>query len=270
MIVSIPSVSVIIPCYNHGMFIEEAIKSVEKSEKKDYEIIIIDDGSTDIQTITKLEQLRLKGFHVISQENTGAMGARNNGIRHSKGKYILPLDADNRIMPQMLSKTVQILEDDLTVSIVYSDREMFGTINETEKVKPFRLSDMLISNYIDACAIYRKDVWEKTGGYDENLPMQGWEDWDFWLTAYSLGFKFKYIPEVLFQYRVMEESAITRFMESPKLTEVKEYLFKKHSMLLYKEYINVKKELSEFEFNEKNLLRSAIKYLYKWIMKIFK
>jgi len=68
----------------------------------------------------------------------------------------------------------------------------------------------------------------------------------------------------------MEESAITRLMESPKLTLVKEYLFKKHSLLLYKEYVNVKKKLSEFEFNERNLLRSAIKYLYKWIMKIFK
>lgn len=188
---SCPIISVIIPCYNHGIFIEEAIKSVEKSDRKDYEIIIIDDGSTEIETISKLEQLRLNGFHVIYQENMGAMGARNNGIRNSIGKYILPLDADNRIMPQMISKAVQILENDPRVSIVYSDREMFGIANETKKVGTFRLPDMLLDNYIDACAVYRKDVWTKTGGYDENLPMQGWEDWDFWLTAYSHGFKFK-------------------------------------------------------------------------------
>jgi glycosyltransferase involved in cell wall biosynthesis len=269
-----PIISVIIPCYNHGMFIEEVLKSIEESERKDYEIIIIDDGSTDIETISKLEHLKSKGFQIISQMNMGAMSARNNGIRNSRGKYILPLDADNMIMPQMISKTIKILESDPSISIVYSDRKMFGIINEVNKVGSFRISDMLLGNYIDSCAVYRKEVWELTGGYDENMQMQGWEDWDFWLSAYSLGFNFRYIQEVLFQYRVLEESAITRLMSSPKLTEVKEYLFKKHSMLLYQEYVKVndllsdcKSKLSEFEFNERNLLRSSIKYLFKWIVR---
>jgi glycosyltransferase involved in cell wall biosynthesis len=267
-----PIISVIIPCYNHGMFIEEALKSIEESERKDYEIIIIDDGSTDSETISKLEHLKSKGYQIISQMNMGAMSARNNGIRNSRGKYILPLDADNMIMPQMISKTIKILESDPSVSIVYSDRKMFGIINEINKVGPFILSEMLLGNYIDACAVYRREVWEKTGGYDENMQMQGWEDWDFWLSAFSNGYIFEYISEVLFQYRVSEESAITRLMDSPRLSEVKAYLFKKHSCLLYQEYVEInrllyecKKKLSEFEFNEQNLIRSSIKYFYKWI-----
>ena len=92
-----PLISIVIPCYNHGQYIDEAIISVEEYKNKDYEIIIINDGSTDNFTNIRLEELKEGGYNVIVQKNQGLGKTRNNGIKIANGKYILPLDADNKI-----------------------------------------------------------------------------------------------------------------------------------------------------------------------------
>ncbi len=94
-----PPVSIIIPCFNHGKFLLEAIKSVEKCDKRLYELIIINDGSTDSFTANLIKSLLSQGYHVIEHENSGLSAARNTGIKAAHGRYILPLDADNRISP---------------------------------------------------------------------------------------------------------------------------------------------------------------------------
>ena len=71
---------------------------------------------------------------------------------------------------------------------------------------------MLVKNYIDACAIYRKKCWEEVGGYDENMPYQGKEDWDFWIAFGIRGFKFHHIKEITFKYRVSNSSMMTDFL----------------------------------------------------------
>jgi glycosyltransferase involved in cell wall biosynthesis len=91
-----PVISIIIPCYNQGQYILDAISSVEQyPDNSVYEIIIINDGSTDEISITVLKSLEEKGYHVLNQNNQGLSMARNNGIAIAKGKYILPLDADS-------------------------------------------------------------------------------------------------------------------------------------------------------------------------------
>lgn len=265
-----PIISVIIPCYNHGKYITEAIDSIEKSTRKDFEIIIINDGSTDKETIDQLEVFNKKGYIVLNQINKGAMNARNNGIKISKGKYVLPLDADNLIYPEMISKSVELMENDSSISIVYSDRMLFGERNGLIKVGTFNLPLMLIENQIDTCAVFRKEVWIKTGGYDENMPMQGWEDWDFWLTSYSLGFNFAYLPEPLFQYRVSVSSAIQNLMNSERLDEMKKYLMTKHVLLLNKEYKKLLERYNKYdallkilENHNKTILYRIAKFIYK-------
>jgi glycosyltransferase involved in cell wall biosynthesis len=106
-----PKVSIIIPCYNHGKYIMDAISSVEKIEDKNlYELIIINDGSTDEYTNTLLKELSDKGYYVIFQENKGLATSRNNAIAISKGEYILPLDADNKIRPEYIYKGINIYQ----------------------------------------------------------------------------------------------------------------------------------------------------------------
>src|SRR5262245_16412104 len=107
-----PLISIIIPCFNQGHFLKDALLSLEKCDKNLFEIIIINDGSTDESTNRYLRELSDQGLHVIFQNNTGLGQARNNGIMEAKGKYILPLDSDNKIRPEYLIKAIEILEKD--------------------------------------------------------------------------------------------------------------------------------------------------------------
>ncbi|HEY8916042.1 MAG TPA: glycosyltransferase family 2 protein, partial [Chitinophaga sp.] len=88
-----PIVSIIIPCYNQGHFLQDALKSLAACDADLYELIIVNDGSTDAATNTYLRELSNQGYHVIFQENQGLGAARNTGIRAAKGRYLLPLDA---------------------------------------------------------------------------------------------------------------------------------------------------------------------------------
>ena len=124
-------VSVIIPCYNHGAFIKEAIDSVFASLFKNYEIIIVNDGSTDELTLRVFKELE-KDFSgspnvtMIHQNNSGLPAARNMGIKRARGEYILPLDSDNRIRPRFLGSACQILDNNPKIGVVYAHAQLFG------------------------------------------------------------------------------------------------------------------------------------------------
>ncbi len=231
-------VSIIIPCYNHGAYIQDALDSVEKNNPDDYyEIIIINDGSTDDATIAKLKDLEKQGYRVIHQLNKGLSAARNHGIKKASGKYILPLDSDNKINPDYYRKAIEIFEKNAEVGIVYSDRSVFGMQEGTIPVGDFEAKRILPGNYIDACAVFRKSVWEKVGGYDENMPGGIYEDWEFWLSCIDNGYSFKYINAPLFGYRVLEASLVQKSLDPIIRRKVVNHIVKKHASL-YNRYVD--------------------------------
>ncbi len=123
-------ISLITPCYNHGKYIDEAIASIPYNKLNcEIEHIIINDGSTDPFTLKKLNQLGENGYNVIHQENMGLATARNNGIKMAKGKYILPLDSDNKLNENYFTKAVKVLENNETIDVVYGDSIFFGEEN---------------------------------------------------------------------------------------------------------------------------------------------
>ncbi|MGV8121882.1 MAG: glycosyltransferase [Candidatus Xenobiia bacterium LiM19] len=230
--------SIIIPCFNDGKYILEAIESVEKTISINYELIIVNDGSTDEATSRIINELEIKGYRVIHLHNLGPSAARNIGIQNSKGKYILPLDADNIIKPDFINLSVNILETNSFTDIVYTDREEFGLRNRVVSVDDFNLQKMLHENYIDTCAIYRRDVWRKCGGYDEKMKA-GLEDWDFWITAYYHGFRYFHIPLPLYLYRVKENSWTMLHINEAnekKVIDTTLYIYSKHPELFSKAY----------------------------------
>ena len=233
-------VSIVIPCYNHGKFIDEALRSVEViSEKNLYEIIIVNDGSTDEFTNTRLKELKEVGYNVIFQKNSGLAKSRNNGIVASKGKYILPLDADNKIRPEYIYEGCKILDECPDVNIVYGDAQKFGDEEGILKQGGYNLQKLMLTNYIDACAIYRREVWERTGGYDFRMPYQGIEDWAMWLNASFLSMKFHYLNKVVFDYRVLGNSMIRELRKNKiKGNANIEYLIKKHPEHFGPQYID--------------------------------
>jgi glycosyltransferase involved in cell wall biosynthesis len=194
--------SVVIPCYNQGEYLLEAIASVEACLDLVYEIVIVNDGSTDPVTVNVMRYLKEQGYSILNQENQGLSSARNNGIEKSQGRYILALDADNKIRPDYITKGIDVLDHNPDVGVVYGKPEWFGEGQRSWEIpEKFDAGRLILGNYIDACAVFRKSLWEDCGGYDSNMLL-GWEDWDLWLSALERGWKFHYIPEVLFDYRV--------------------------------------------------------------------
>jgi len=231
-------ISIIIPCYNQGIYIEEALQSILQCEDKSiYEIIIVNDGSTDEITLNKLKEISAKGYTMINQANKGLGAARNAGIKAACGKYILPLDCDNKIRPEYIYEGIKLLDKDPSLDVVYSDAEYFGEKTGTWESGEFNLQRLMIENYIDACAIFRKSTWERIGGYDENMPVMGYEDWDLWLRIAFQNGKFAYINRMLFYYRYSSKSMI-HTVQKNKLSIIFEYMEKKHSLYLNRLYLN--------------------------------
>lgn len=259
-----PKVSVVIPCFNHGEFLRDAVESVVKLNRPDVELIVVDDGSTDEPTRTGMVTLQKEGHHVIRQDNNGLAAARNAGILASRGEYILPLDADNRIRRAYIERSIEILDGNPDVGVVYGDAEYIGLRVGRWEVGSFDPVRLLKTNYIDACAVYRRSVWEKNGGYDGGMPVQGLEDWDFWVGALEHGWQFVYVPEILFEYRVSNESMITRARDFwPSLEE---FVSRKHGLVYKKAWLSNLSDIEELH-RERESIVLTLKNLRRLVRK---
>jgi glycosyltransferase involved in cell wall biosynthesis len=227
--VDVIDISVVIPCFNHGEYILDAIASVEASSEVNYELIIINDGSTDTYTLGILHELRDRGYHVVDLENQGLANARNHGISLASGRYILPLDSDNKIRPDYMHKGIDKLDACPEIGIVYGDVEFFGETTGVWALPDFDLYRLMLGNFIDACAVFRKQVWQDCGGYDTNIPDKlGYEDWDFWLSAAESGWQFWHVPEVMFDYRTRSDSMVQTCKQPINQKRLVHYICAKH------------------------------------------
>ncbi len=203
-----PTVSVVIPCFNHAEYLPEAVASVAAQTFRDWEIVIVDDGSTDA-TAETAERLMAahpdRRIRLIRQPNEGVPGARNNGIAASTGRYILPLDADDLLLPEMLVKTVALLEAEPAVAIAYTDYEHFGSESRRAETGTWDLDALCLSNQVSISSLFRREVWDTVGGYNPNMRW-GYEDWDFWIGAAEQGFVGRRIAEPLWLYRKRPDS----------------------------------------------------------------
>lgn len=227
-----PLISIVIPCFNDGKYLPDALSGIGEIKDVNYEVIIINDGSTDTLTLDYLEKLDKNTYIVIHQKNKGVSSARNAGIAIARGAYILALDADNMIKPDYVYTGTEFLENNPEFDIFYSDQIRFGITNRIIEVPEFDLISLISNNCVDTCAIFRKEVWETCGGYDEN--MVGFEDWELWMRAYIDGFKFYHHPEPLFFYREksLEESLNLQCQIPANYTKLLSYIYAKHSRLI--------------------------------------
>jgi glycosyltransferase involved in cell wall biosynthesis len=229
-------VSVVIPCFNHGLYLWEAIRSVEQAGYPHYEIIVVDDGSTDELTRKVAQEVKDAGYQIILQENKGVAASRNTAIALAKGKYIIPLDADNRLLKPYFFEGVKILDQYPQVGVVYGDALIIGEKSGDWKNHPLKLEEILFENYIDTCAIIRKSMWEDVGGYDVNAPVPTRQDYIFWLDCIGKDWKFKYLPSYCFEYRFLDNSEVRKYSRiSSKRRIITEYLFERQKHLIQRE-----------------------------------
>jgi glycosyltransferase involved in cell wall biosynthesis len=233
-----PDFSIIIPCYNQGAFLQEAINSVLSCDDRLYELIIVNDGSTDPATMDVFTHLEQQGFTIIHKENGGLASARNAGIEKAVGKYILPLDADNKIRPGYMLHSKEVLDRQAEIGVVYGDAAYFGERQGEWRVGAFNLQRLMIANYIDACAVIRKTVFDQLGGYDVDLKTSGVEDWELWLRCAFNGIGFYYVNEIVFDYRVLNTSMSKTYARSyEKRNYFEEQIQTKYNSFLGKDWI---------------------------------
>lgn len=257
--------SVIIPCYNHGAYIEDAIDSVLKyPHLDDLEIIVVNDGSTDLLTINILSKLSKLRTRVISQGNKGLGAARNRGISEAIGQNILLLDSDNTIDFNYLIEAKKIFSANNNIGIVYSDKYIFGKGLRTKHVKVADFNPkmmLLVGNFIDACAVIRKLVFDNYGGYAENMPYMGFEDWEFWVKCIGHEVEFYHIKKPLFNYRDSPESMLKNTLK--KKVELTDYIIQKHH-LTYAKYIQ--EITKEYSYMKRKPIRYTLKNMFKNIL----
>lgn len=226
-----PLVSVIVPIYNMQLYLRETIESVLKSSYSPYELILVDDGSTDNSAeIAKEYAERSNNIKLISQKNGGASKARNFGIENAAGKYILPVDADNLITEKYIEKAVELLESRPEVKVVSCEAIFLGKKQGKWELPTFSLKLLARKNLVDNCAMYRKSDWAIAGGYCNEIL--GREDWDFWISMFKSGGEFVRLPIVGLHYRVRSDSKRVR-TRNLKMA-LNNQLNKRHKAFMYK------------------------------------
>ncbi len=220
-------ISVIIPCYNDGKYIEETIHKLKEQTFAAHEIIVVNDGSTDEYTLKVLADLdKASLVKVLHKENGRMSAARNYGVKHAKGNIIVTLDADDYFDNSFFQKGIAILQNEPTTGVVNSYIQFFG--NKTDKSKPRggNAFNFLFSNQCSACAMIRRTAWEQVGGYDESMTL-GYEDWEFYIRITKANWQVHLIPEFLLFYRQTDKSTLKN-QTHPNREKIIAYIVEKH------------------------------------------
>lgn len=222
-----PLISVIIPLYNLGEFLEEAVVSVVNQNYIHWEIIIVDDGSTD-NSLDIAHQVKSKydsyAIEVIAQPNQGKGKCRNSGLRGAQGELLVILDADDEISSNYFEEAVWTLEQNPSVSWVIPKTLQFGPLNN----KLYWTWEYSFLNSLIACptpvtAVFKKSMLNELGGFDDTMLDR--EDWEFWMRAGEQGYLAKTTSSVCFMYR----KAIERWGEREDVNlQSKKEIYERH------------------------------------------
>jgi len=207
-----PIVSVVIPCFNYGAYVRDAIGSVLSQTLRDLEVIVVDDGSNEPLTLKVLESLRLERVRVVRQRNRGSPAARNSGVRRSHGKYVCCLDADDMLEPTYVEKAVALLECRPDIGFAYAWPRRFGQAEGVWESPEYDFSMLLRGNLLNIPAVFRRKAWRDVGGFWGGLR-EGYEDWEFWINLGVHGYPGARIAEPLFLYRKHGRSMIDEATE---------------------------------------------------------
>jgi glycosyltransferase involved in cell wall biosynthesis len=201
-----PTVTAVIPCFNHGAFLAECLDSLRAQTVATWRAIVVDDASTDGTTPQLCDAQaddRVQIMHLAT--NLGRALVRNHGIALAQTEAVLNLDADDTLHPQFFEKTVPPLLADPQIGVVYTDYRIFGAWQGKRVAEPFDVARLYQEQYIGGAALFRRSAWAKTHGYHEDFSI-GNEDYDFWLSVVEAGYRGVYVPEQLYNYRMHKTS----------------------------------------------------------------
>ncbi len=256
----LPLVSVVIPNYNYGKYISESIHSVLNQTFTNYEIIVVDGGSDDEETLEILKKINHPNIQVHFREGRHLVGDnRNFGIGLAKGKYICCLDADDLILPTYLEKALFYLEA-LHYDVVYPWVQSFGESDVLWNTADATYEILTqVGNVVATNAVFRKVAWEKSAGYKDYPVGKGHvsEDWEFWVRLTGLGYRFKSLPEALMLYRVHRNS-LSQVCQTA-IQKQKEIIRQENIFLDAPTYQQIRKKAAKAVFKTNNPFVNLVK-----------
>ena len=265
-----PRVSVIVPCHNLGQYLGEAVDSVLAQTYQDFEVLVVDDGSTDPETRERLRDFTRPRTTVFRTENRGLAAARNYLVGKAQGQFLCPLDADDRLRPTFLEKTVETLDANPKLAFAASRLRTFeGASYLWPPDERCDLTLLLCEHTIITPALVRRDAVVQVGGYDEAMPAQGDEDWDLCITLLEAGNRGVVLPDVLFDYRQRPGSMGAVCTTGQTHLDLMRYMFRKHrvsydahlfDVLLWKDnrIAEVRDDIRERQHRVGGFLESAV------------
>lgn len=190
--------TIVIPCYDDGAYLAEAVESSLDQTHDDLEVMVMDDGSTDSETLRILSSLPSR-VRVLRQRNSGVSAARNSAIAQASGDYILPLDADDVLGRTYAEHAAEVLDSRPEVGLVGCATRLFGSQDAVIAPAPPSPVDWLLANRLPASSAFRRADWEACGGYEESLRWG--EDWHLWVKLVAMSRQVHVLPEIGLNYR---------------------------------------------------------------------
>lgn len=196
-------VAVVIPCYNDGELTEEAVASVREGEP--VEVVVVDDGSSDQDTLERLTALELRGVRVVHRENGGPGAARTTGLASTSAPFVYPLDADDCVEAGALAEMADALDRHPDAGFVWGDYVLFGDqegrYRSPDRWLPWTLTYV---NPYPVCSMFRRDVLERAQGWRG----RAYEDWDLWLRLVGQGVTGVRVDRVVYRRRLHGEHRV--------------------------------------------------------------
>jgi GT2 family glycosyltransferase len=208
-----PTVSIITPTYNAARYLTSAVESARAQTFADFELIVVDDGSTDDTRAIAGDLAGRDGrVHVLARDHAGLAAARNAAMKQARGAYFAFLDSDDVWFPEFLASQLAIFQRRPATDVVTGNAVSLGGKLDGQPLnppgtecRPVSLLDMIEDEaLVTVMSVFRRGVFETTGGHDEGLSRS--EDYDLWIRAAQLGFRFVQNPQPLAQYRRRPDS----------------------------------------------------------------
>ena len=219
-----PLVSVLVPCFNHELYIEECLLSILQQDYDNFELIVVNDGSTDASA-SKIEALRqVYGFQFYQQENKGVSAALNNALSHARGEFVITHDSDDVMLAGRIQRQVSYMLDHpevglLGAKVIYIDsngKPLKHKISSDTRVQRWSFDELLADAYAVGApvALYRREAIDKVGGYDPSIKVQ---DFQMTLRIAEVGYQVDILPDRVTLYR-RHETNISKTAYKSQLT----------------------------------------------------
>ncbi len=260
-------ISVIVPTYNLNNYIVDCLNSISNQSFQNWECIIVNDGSSDNSEVTIKNYIKNDSrFIYIYQDNQGVSSARNKGVLHSNGKYILPLDGDDILLPGFLEQCYDLFEKNDHLRLIYTKGVFFDGVVSEWKLPNYSYSTLLNYNILPNTSMFYKDDYLRVGGYRINMKF-GFEDWDFWIALLSIypdNSVFR-IDEVLFKYRILENSRSSHLENIDNLSKMTNRILQNNFEIYSGKFGDLHEKVVSFENLKKRQDKWPVKLILKFL-----